>query len=92
MLTRVTVQWYAFDAISAITFSRRLGFLERREDFANMIAQLDFGLRYGGCAGRIPWIHQFLLGNVTLAKLLDRFAPNIPNPVKTSIMVTTSDQ
>jgi hypothetical protein len=92
MLMRGSVQWYAFDAIGAITFSRRLGFMERREDVDNMIAQLEFGFLYGGRTGRVPWAHNFLLGNVTLAKLLDRFAPNLPNPVKTAIRVTTSDQ
>jgi hypothetical protein len=92
MLTRVVVQWYAFDAISAITFSQRLGFMEQREDVADMIAQLDFGFLYGGHIGRVPWTHKLFLGNVTLVKLIDRFAPNVPNPVRTAIRVSTSDQ
>jgi hypothetical protein len=91
MLTRAVVQWYAFDAIGAITFSQRLGFMEQREDVADMIAQLDFGFLYGGHIGRVPWTHKLLLGNVTLAKLIDRFAPNVPDPVKTAIKVSTSD-
>ena len=63
--------------------------MERREDVADMIAQLDFGFLYGGHIGRIAWMHKILLGNVTLRKLLDRVAPNMPNPVKTAIKVST---
>jgi hypothetical protein len=88
MLMGFIVQWYAFDAISSITFSQRLGFMERRKDVADMIAQLDFGFRYGGHIGRIAWMHKFLLGNVTLQKLLDRLAPHMPNPVKTALRVS----
>lgn len=92
MLTRLAGQWYAFDVISAITFSQRLGFMEQRVDVADMMSQLDFGFLYGGNIGRVPWAHKFLLGNVTLAKLIDKFAPNVPDPVKTTIRVRAADQ
>lgn len=84
------VQYYAFDVISAITFSQRLGFMERREDVAGMMEQLDFGLAYGSVAGRFPWIHNLLLGNITLADLRNKYMPDAPDPVRTGIIVSTS--
>ncbi|KPM41703.1 hypothetical protein AK830_g4860 [Neonectria ditissima] len=63
------VQWYAFDVIGAITFSRRFGFMEKRQDINHVIAGLETGLLYAGIVGQVPWLHRFLLGNVTLRRI-----------------------
>jgi hypothetical protein len=83
----VWVQWYAFDAISAITFSKRLGFMERREDVSRMIEFIEFGLKYGGYAGRMRWIHSCLMGNETLMGLRAKLVPDAPDPIRTSAAV-----
>ncbi|KIX01166.1 uncharacterized protein Z518_08891 [Rhinocladiella mackenziei CBS 650.93] len=78
------LQWYAFDAIGAITFSSRFGFMEERRDIENMIEGIDFGLFYAGIVGQIPFLHRFLLGNMTLMNIRSRLAPHAPDPVATA--------
>lgn len=41
----VWCQYYAFDVIGSITFQRRFGFMEKRQDYRNMIADIDLGLK-----------------------------------------------
>jgi hypothetical protein len=64
------VQWYAFDVIGAITFSKRFGFMENRKDVKGVIAGIEGGLVYAGVVGQIPWLHGWLLGNPVTKKLL----------------------
>lgn len=77
------LQWYAFDVIGAITFSKRFGFMEERRDVEHIIEGLEFGLCYGGIIGQVPSLHRFLLGNIYLMKLVAWLAPDAPNPVAT---------
>lgn len=82
------LQWYAFDVIGAITFQRRFGFMEKREDVQGMIGGLEAGLCYGGVAGQVPWLHSWTMGNLWVGKLLaaQPFI-NVPNPLRTMVQV-----
>lgn len=40
------LEWYAFDVIGELTFSKRLGFLDRGEDVKGIIASIDKMLDY----------------------------------------------
>lgn len=69
-------QWYAFDVITSITFSNRLGFMEREEDVNNIIAAIEGRLVYNSIVGQVPWLHPYLFGNTTVAWLAS-FIPSI---------------
>lgn len=66
------VHWYAFDVISSITFSNRLGFMEREEDVNGIIAAIEGRLFYNSIIGQIPWMHKWLLGNNLVSSLADK--------------------
>ncbi|KXH41590.1 hypothetical protein CSAL01_01092 [Colletotrichum salicis] len=72
------VQWYAFDVIGAITFSRRFGFMETRSDVNGVISGIEKGLKYGGLVGQVPVLHKYLLGNVTLRNILAKIGMDDP--------------
>ncbi|KAJ0328357.1 hypothetical protein COL5a_005134 [Colletotrichum fioriniae] len=75
------VQWYAFDVIGAITFSRRFGFMETRSDVNDVISGIETGLMYGGIIGEVPSLHKYLLGNITLRKVMDKLGVPDPLPI-----------
>jgi cytochrome P450 len=50
------LQWYAFDVIGSITFQRRFGFLERRQDIESMIGKINDGLEYVKIVGQLEWM------------------------------------
>jgi cytochrome P450 len=50
------LQWYAFDVIGAITFSKRFGFMESRKDLGDVMVGLDVLTKYGSMAGQISWL------------------------------------
>lgn len=50
------LQWYAFDVIGEITFSRRLGFLEQGKDVQDMISILGHAGWYSAVVGQMPWL------------------------------------
>ncbi|KAL2059856.1 hypothetical protein VTL71DRAFT_10011 [Oculimacula yallundae] len=68
------LQFYAFDVIGAITFSKTFGFSETGRDFNGVIEGLEFGLKYAAVVGQVPSFHKWLLGNT----LLNKFASSIP--------------
>lgn len=80
-------QWYAFDVIGAITFSRRFGFMENRKDVNNIIFGIELGLAYAGIIGQVPSLHRFLLGNLTLRRLLCRLG--VPDPIAITTEAST---
>ncbi|KAF2018869.1 cytochrome P450 [Aaosphaeria arxii CBS 175.79] len=47
------LQWYAFDVIGSITFQRRFGFMEKREDVDGMIGKINDGLEYVKLLGQV---------------------------------------
>lgn len=66
----VWLQWYAFDVIGAITFQRRFGFMENREDVLGMIEGIDSTLQYGATIGQVPEFHRWLMGNLWVSKFM----------------------
>ena len=42
------LQYYAFDVIGELTFSERMGFLEKGHDVGGIIDAIDRGLAYAG--------------------------------------------
>lgn len=75
------VQWYAFDVIGAITFSRRFGFMEKRKDVNNVILGIETGLWYAGVIGQVPSLHWGLLGNITFRRFLAKVLPGFKDPI-----------
>lgn len=47
-------QCYAFDVISMITFSKRLGFLDAGRNIDNKISTLDSSIVFGSLIGIFP--------------------------------------
>ena len=84
------VQWYAFDVIAAITFNRRFGFMEERQDIGHMIGDIESVLRYSAIIGQIPEWHRWLMGNKWFVMLLT-IQPffRVPNPFQTIVEVST---
>ena len=66
------LHWFSFDVITSITFSNRLGFMEREEDISGVIDAIEGRLFYNSVVGQAPWLHYFLLGNPITASLLTR--------------------
>ena len=66
------LHWYAFDVISSITFSNRLGFMEKEEDVNGIIAAIEGRLFYNSIIGQVPWMHKWLLGNTFVSKMADK--------------------
>ncbi|KAF2791289.1 pisatin demethylase [Melanomma pulvis-pyrius CBS 109.77] len=54
-------QCYAFDVIGLITYSKRLGFLDRGDDISGVLAALEDHLRYATLVGIFSWMHPYLL-------------------------------
>lgn len=66
------LQWYAFDVISSITFSNRLGFMERETDVAGIINAIEGRLAYNSVIGEAPFLQNLLLGNQMIATIAQR--------------------
>ncbi len=66
------LHWYAFDVISSITFSNRLGFMENEEDVNGIIAAIEGRLFYNSVIGQVPSMHKWLLGNRFVSKWADK--------------------
>ncbi|EAQ82928.1 hypothetical protein CHGG_10746 [Chaetomium globosum CBS 148.51] len=63
------MQYFAFDVLGEINFSKDLGFLEAGADKDNIIAAIGGILGYVSFIGQIPYMHKFLLGSPLLAKI-----------------------
>lgn len=72
------LQWYAFDVIGEVTFSRRLGFLEHAKDVGDLISILSSGLHYAAVVGQMPWLDVILKKNWLMLKLLKPRSAEIP--------------
>ncbi|KAL4942583.1 hypothetical protein BDV06DRAFT_235320 [Aspergillus oleicola] len=55
------LQYYAFDVIGNITFSKPFGFVEKGEDINSMMAQLDQANLYSALAEIFPSIHAVVI-------------------------------
>ncbi|KAI4190566.1 MAG: hypothetical protein L6R41_000718 [Letrouitia leprolyta] len=69
------LQWYAFDVIGQITYSKPHGFIDRAEDVDGMVGYLGRLFDYVAPIGQIPVLDLILLKNPIL-RLLDRFRIN----------------
>ena len=63
------LHWYAFDVISSITFSNRLGFMEQERDVGDIIEAIEGRLVYNSIIGQAPWLHKYLFGNPLVSYL-----------------------
>ncbi|KAH8807084.1 cytochrome P450 [Xylogone sp. PMI_703] len=57
------LQYYAFDVIGELTFSKPLGFLEQGSDVDGIIAALEKMLNYSGKIGQMPWLDYAFIKN-----------------------------
>lgn len=57
------LHYYAFDLITTISFSNRLGFMDTESDVEGIIAAIEGRLKYNATIGQWPVLHQFLFGN-----------------------------
>ncbi|KAF4126445.1 Cytochrome P450, partial [Geosmithia morbida] len=63
------LQFYAFDVIGEITYSKRHGFIERNEDVDGIISYLGELFLYVAPIGQIPWLDLLFLKNPLYLKL-----------------------
>ncbi|KAK4555552.1 hypothetical protein LTR86_007305 [Recurvomyces mirabilis] len=70
------VHWYAFDVITSITFSNRLGFMEQETDVQGIISAIEGRLFYNSIVGQTPWLHDYLFGN-SFVSWLTSFIPAV---------------
>lgn len=63
------LHWYAFDTITSITFSNRLGFMEDECDVDHIIAAIEGRLVYNSVIGQAPFLHKYFLGNAIVARI-----------------------
>lgn len=47
------LQYYAFDVICELTYSKRMGFVDRGQDVENIISSLEWLLNYAAVVGMI---------------------------------------
>lgn len=67
--------------IGAITFGKTFGFMEQRKDIRDVIFGVDTGLHYGSIVGQVPLLHPYLLGNITVRRILERSVPAYRDPI-----------
>ncbi|CCF41908.1 cytochrome P450 [Colletotrichum higginsianum] len=63
------LQFYAFDVIGEITYSKRHGFIEKNEDIDGIVAYLGKLFLYVAPIGQIPFLDRLLLKNPIYLKL-----------------------
>ncbi|PGH33081.1 hypothetical protein GX50_04063 [[Emmonsia] crescens] len=66
------LQFYAFDVIGSITYSKRHGFIDKNEDIDGIVASLGRIFDYSAAVGQMPWLDYVLWKN-PLLNLLARF-------------------
>ena len=62
------LQYFAFDVIGELTFSKRLGFIERSEDVDGIITAIGANFRYFSVLGQMPWLDDLLGKNPIYVK------------------------
>lgn len=63
------LQYFAFDVVGEITFSTRLGFLERGEDVDGIMAAIWHWFEYVAVVGQIPWVDYVWTKNPVISRL-----------------------
>jgi len=70
------LHWYAFDVITSITFSNRLGFMQAERDVEGIISAIEGRLKYNATIGQWPALHKLLLGN-NFVSWVANFVPSL---------------
>lgn len=70
------VHWYAWDVISSITFSLRMGFLDQETDINNINRAISGRQVYNSIIGQAPYLDRFLFGNAFVSWIAS-FIPSI---------------
>ncbi|KAK5789152.1 hypothetical protein VI817_008276 [Penicillium citrinum] len=63
------LQFYAFDVIGEITYSKRHGFVEKNKDIDGIVSYLSWLFLYVAPIGQIPFLDRLLLKNPIYLKL-----------------------
>lgn len=73
------LQFFAFDVIGELTFSRRLGFIEQGVDVNNIIDAIGANFEYFSVLGQIPWLDEAILGKNLL--YVRYFRKSVSSPI-----------
>ncbi|KAF9693475.1 hypothetical protein EKO04_008401 [Ascochyta lentis] len=57
------LQYYAFDVICELTYSKRMGFVDRGQDVENVISSFEWFLSYASVIGQVPILDKLLMKN-----------------------------
>ncbi|GAW17174.1 hypothetical protein ANO14919_066260 [Xylariales sp. No.14919] len=63
------LQYFAFDVVGEITFSKRLGFLEEGHDVEGIMASIWNWFQYVAVVGQIPWLDLLWVKNTVVSRL-----------------------
>lgn len=72
------LQFFAFDVIGELTFSRRLGFLANGSDVENIIHSIGANFDRISVLGQMPWLDLYLWKNPIYLRF---FANAVPSPI-----------
>ncbi|KAJ5174237.1 Cytochrome P450 [Penicillium canariense] len=64
------LQWFAFDVMGEITFSKRLGFLDEAKDVDGIMRSIWKLFRYSCWVGQMPWLDKIWAKNSFVSRLL----------------------
>lgn len=64
------LQYYAYDIVGELAYSKKLGFLEQGGDIESIINITGFLMAYAAIIGQIPELDYILLGNPILARMM----------------------
>lgn len=67
------LQFFAFDVIAEITYSKRLGFIDREEDVDGIIESLDKAFDYSAVVGQMPWLDRWVGKQNPVKRILSRW-------------------
>ncbi|KIW25165.1 uncharacterized protein PV07_10826 [Cladophialophora immunda] len=73
------LQFFAFDVIGELTFSRRLGFIESGIDADNIIDAIGANFSYFSVLGQMPWLDEAVLGKNPL--YVRYFRKSVSSPI-----------
>jgi hypothetical protein len=73
------LQFFAFDVIGELTFSRRLGFIEQGVDVDGIIDAIGANFSYFSVLGQIPWLDEAVLGKNPL--YVKYFRKSVSSPI-----------
>ncbi|KAK3072404.1 hypothetical protein LTR53_006897, partial [Teratosphaeriaceae sp. CCFEE 6253] len=72
------LQWFAFDVIGELTFSKRLGFLERAEDVEGITQSVAANFDRCSVLGQMPWLDLLTYKNPIYLRF---FAKPVASPI-----------